>query len=81
MKLTANEALAVIRKKCMECCGGSRNMVNRCNSKSCPLYPYRSLKAMGMEWTKNLPLKGQISFSDILPKVKKTTENKGRQEG
>ena len=47
MKPTADELLAAIRAHCMECSGGSRKEVERCNVKSCKLRPYRSVKALG----------------------------------
>ncbi len=33
--------LKAIKKKCIECFGGSQAEVKRCTGKSCPLYPYR----------------------------------------
>ena len=38
MKLTPMKA---IRLKCLECCCDSAQEVRLCNSKKCPLYPYR----------------------------------------
>lgn len=33
--------LRAIRKKCLECCGGSRKEVAECELEDCPLHPYR----------------------------------------
>lgn len=37
----AEELLAVIRRKCRECCCGSKKMVKHCKTYDCALYPYR----------------------------------------
>jgi len=47
MKPTADELLAAIRAHCLECSGGSRTEVERCNVKNCKLRQYRSVKALG----------------------------------
>lgn len=39
----AEKMAAAIRKHCLECSGGCRDMVDRCEVKSCTLYPYRQL--------------------------------------
>jgi hypothetical protein len=36
--MTRKEA---IRAKCLDCCGGSRVEVRRCDDEDCPLWPYR----------------------------------------
>lgn len=45
---TKNELLAVIRKRCLECCSGSYTEVEKCTSgpnaapySTCALWPYR----------------------------------------
>ena len=30
-----------IRKKCLDCCGGSRKLIRECEIHDCPLWPYR----------------------------------------
>ncbi len=37
----AEELLRAIRRKCLECCCGSKKMVAACNIYECPLYTYR----------------------------------------
>lgn len=54
-----------IREKCLECAGGSRNQVDRCNLTGCPLHAYRSLKAMGIQSEKARRIKGQVSLFEI----------------
>ena len=39
--MTAKELLKAIHAMCMSCCSGSRSMVDRCNTRQCPLYNYR----------------------------------------
>lgn len=38
MEMTRKQA---IRAKCIDCSGGSRAEVKRCESEECPLWPYR----------------------------------------
>jgi len=33
--------IKAIRKKCLECCGGSYKEIRGCMITECPLYPYR----------------------------------------
>ena len=65
-KPTPDELLTVIRIKCMECSGGSRKMVERCELKNCPLYPYRSKQALGIASDGKMQVKGQLDLFDIL---------------
>lgn len=51
MKISRDELLGAIHKKCMDCSGGSRGEVERCLVPDCWLYPYRSARAVRM--TKN----------------------------
>ena len=39
--------LRVIRRKCIDCCGGSFKEVRLCTSYTCPLYPLRLGKNLG----------------------------------
>ena len=55
-----------IREKCLECSCGSRNQVDRCRLTGCPLFPYRSLKAMGIQSRKARNIKGQTSLFEII---------------
>lgn len=66
MKPTADEALAAIRAKCMECSGNSRHEVEQCKFKNCPLYPYRSVKAIGGGNERRIEIDGQIRLFDIM---------------
>lgn len=36
-----NDLLIAIRKKCLDCMGNHAKLVGECNSKECPLHPYR----------------------------------------
>ena len=58
--------LVAIRAKCMDCCGNQRREVERCRLKDCPLYPYRSVKAIGGEHERQPEIKGQIDLFDVL---------------
>lgn len=40
--VTAEMLLKVMRRYCLLCCGGSKNMVKACTSQDCPLHPYRN---------------------------------------
>ena len=43
-KTDSTTLLKAIRKKCVECCGGSRLEIERCNLINCALHPYRQTK-------------------------------------
>lgn len=68
-KPTPDELLTVIREKCMDCSGGSRKMVERCEVRNCPLYPYRSRQAMGAAGDGRGPVKGQIDLFEMMGKT------------
>lgn len=57
--------LIAIRAKCMDCSGNSRNEVERCLIKTCPLYPYRSVDALGEAMKPKAPTCGQIDMFDL----------------
>lgn len=44
--VTAEALLRVMRRHCLRCCGGSKNMVKACSSADCPLHPYRNCTAL-----------------------------------
>lgn len=44
MKVDVAILLKVIHKKCLDCCGGSRIELQRCNMTDCPLHKYRAAK-------------------------------------
>lgn len=67
---TSNALLAAIRAKCMDCSGNARSLVERCNIHSCPLYPYRSTRAVG-EKEQSKEIAGQIGFFDITSAMRK----------
>lgn len=62
---TQQELLAAIHAHCLECSGGSRVLVERCNVKRCALLPYRSAKAMGAQVTER-KIKGQVDCFEVL---------------
>lgn len=68
MKPTADETLIAIRMKCMDCSGNQRKEVERCKLKDCPLYPYRSMKAIGAGSERRMEIDGQIALFDIMPR-------------
>ena len=41
MKTDTTALLKAIRKKCSDCCGGSRLEIDKCKLTGCPLHPYR----------------------------------------
>lgn len=63
---TSDALLIAIRAKCMDCSGNQRNLVERCNIPECPLYPYRSVKAVGAQNVIQNELKGQINLFDAM---------------
>ena len=44
--IDAEELLADIRRKCLDCCCGSRNMVEGCQTPDCHLYKWRNAQAV-----------------------------------
>lgn len=44
--VTAEALLRVIRRKCRDCCCGSKNAVKACKTYDCALYPYRNCTAL-----------------------------------
>lgn len=58
--------LTAIRAKCLECCGNARKEVERCKLESCPLHPYRSIKAIGGEHERRTEINGQLDLFEVL---------------
>ena len=59
------DVLRAVRLKCLDCSGNSQKLADRCNIRDCPLFPYRSLRAMGEQ--KKMPKNmQQISIFDGL---------------
>lgn len=58
--------LAAIRAKCLDCCGNARKVVEGCQLASCPLHPYRSLKAIGDEREHRTEISGQLDLFGVL---------------
>ena len=58
-----DQVLIAIRAKCLDCSGGSRNVVEDCLIKDCPLYPYRTVSAVNGD---EEPIEGQISMFDTV---------------
>lgn len=46
---TPDELLIAIRKHCLACSGGSKSEAERCRITACPLHPYRTVTALGVE--------------------------------
>lgn len=42
----AEDLLRVIRRKCLDCCCGSKKMVKACKTPDCALFPYRQCYAL-----------------------------------
>ena len=65
MNQQLEDVLRAVRLKCLDCSGNSQKLVDRCNIRDCPLFPYRSLRTMGgrKKPTKNMR---QISIFDGL---------------
>lgn len=42
MKIDVAALMKVIHRKCLDCCGGMRTEVTKCQLKDCPLHPYRT---------------------------------------
>lgn len=59
------DVLRAVRLKCLDCSGSSQKLVDSCNIRDCPLYPYRSIRAMG-EQKKTPKNMWQISIFDGL---------------
>ena len=59
---SAQQMQSAIRAKCLDCMGGSRKEVDRCQSKECPLWPYREAQAR----ERMKPLRGQITMFDLV---------------
>lgn len=58
--VTAEALLKVMRRYCLRCCCGSKNLVKACTSDDCPLHPYRNCTALV-----------QIDISALLDEKKK----------
>ena len=68
MAPTADELLAVIRSKCLDCCAGMKGAINNCTVNTCPCWPYRSNRSMGKAATPKR-CKGQISIVQYLKQM------------
>lgn len=69
--LPSSDALLVaIRAKCLDCSGNARKLVERCNIADCPLYPYRSIQAVGEKQEQQMKIDGQIDLFDVLNEMK-----------
>lgn len=60
--VSAEGLLKVMRRKCLECCSGSKKMVKACKTTDCALYPYR-----------NCPALVQIDISALMDEKKRRT--------
>ena len=62
------DALTAIRLKCIDCMGngpGARKLVETCRSPDCPLYPFRSLRALQEGKTEGTPDGQMTMFEEI----------------
>jgi hypothetical protein len=64
MPVNMNDVLVAIRAKCLDCSGKSQKIVESCVIHDCPLYPYRSVKAIGVKKTPKV--KAQVSLFDFI---------------
>lgn len=78
---TTDTLLCVIRKKCRECNANSIKLIDSCKSTDCPLYPYRSLKAMGIERKNGGQIRGQIGFSQSKGEIRFFESDGRRRRG
>lgn len=62
---TADDLLAVIRQYCLSCSGGSRKEVEQCPIRNCPLYAYRTNRAMGRAAAPK-KCRGQLTMDSLL---------------
>lgn len=60
-KPTPQELIVAIHAKCLDCSGGMRKEVQRCNITDCPLWPYRRSE----DEKKQDCIKGQISLFNL----------------
>lgn len=69
MKVPSAEALlADIRGKCLDCCGGSRKLVDECRSRECRLWKHRKGLAgvqMGV-FGQDEQLEGQMDIFEMM---------------
>lgn len=68
--LTSDTLLIAIRAKCMDCSGNMRKLVERCSIAVCPLYPYRSVQAVGENQEQQMKIDEQIDLFDVLNDMK-----------
>ena len=75
--VSTDDLLRAIRRKCMDCSGNQRTLVEGCMIRECPLFPYRSIKSMGGESARAVYIKGQISMIEIMGIPKKSARRGG----
>lgn len=63
--IDAECVLKAVRRKCLDCSGNQTKLVDRCEIKDCPLYPYRTREAVYGRQERAPVLKGQISIADL----------------
>lgn len=62
--------LVAIRAKCMDCCGHCRKLVEQCRVESCPLHPFRTVRAVAGEHERQPEIKGQLDLFEVLMATK-----------
>ena len=62
--ISVDDVLKAVRKKCLECSGNDRSVVENCTIDYCPIYPYRSVKAVYE--SEEVTTSGQISMLEML---------------
>ncbi len=71
--LPGSDALLIaICAKCLDCSGNARKLVERCSIADCPLYPYRSVQAIGEKQERQID--GRLDLFDVLRGMMGTEE-------
>lgn len=66
---TLDECLRAIQRKCLDCCGGSREEVSACDLATCALYPYRLGERQVGLFADDTPPKNRPARSDMQAKL------------
>lgn len=63
--------MAAIRRHCLECSGGDRKLVEKCNITECALWEYRCAQAAEAAEAKRNGIEGQVTILDFAMGVAK----------
>lgn len=61
-----HRVLSAVRAFCLQCSGGSRKEVERCNRETCPLHPFRKGQGMQQGHAAQVNIKGQTEIFEFL---------------